>query len=120
MPDLTPSPAPIKAEGVGTDSAVNATVAVPTDSHGGWGTAALKIATLPLQAVGFLTVKPFEMAYHHFFPVKDDLEYDDGFRGRLLGQRRYSVRHRYDGGRRLSQRRYGRMDERNHLCRRYG
>lgn len=78
MPDLTPSSAPIKAEGVGADSAVNATVAVPTDSHGGWGTAALKIATLPLQAVGFLTVKPFEMAYHHFFPVKDDLEYEDG------------------------------------------
>lgn len=75
MPDSSASPSTIRTEG-GVPKNVAPTVAsVP---RGGWGNVALKVASLPFQAVGYLTVKPLETVYHHFFPVKGDVEFEDG------------------------------------------
>lgn len=75
MPDSSASPSPIQTEG-GVPENI-ATTVVP-EPKGSWGTAVIKLATLPFQAVGYLTVKPLETAYHHFFPVKGDVEFEDG------------------------------------------
>ena len=60
MPDSSASPSPIQTEG-GVPENI-ATTVVP-EPKGSWEAAVIKLATLPFQAVGYLTVKPLETVY---------------------------------------------------------